>query len=116
MKLNKKPAYSGLNPQYGEIMRRIVPSAKPASLEIHSLEQLGQLVQHRRTTSGLRLDDAALLCDVAAGSLSNLENGRRAISADKLLQVLRGLGLTMLIIPREQLADFKPQMDQAPTP
>ena len=97
-------------------MKKIVPSAKPVSPEVKTLDQLGQIIQHRRTASGLRLDDAALLCGVAAGSLSNLENSRRAISANKLLQILHGLGLAMLIVSKEQLAALEPHLDKAPTP
>ena len=86
-------------------MRHVIPTAKPDFSEVHTLEQLGQLVRYRRTTSGLRIDDAALLCDVSAGSLSNLEHARKSITADKRLRVMNGLGLALLIVPREELKD-----------
>lgn len=89
-------------------MRKVKASPPADSYEVRTLKSLGQIVRHRRTTSALRLDDVAALCGLAAGSLSNLENGKRAISADKLLKILDGLGLAMLIVPREEAANLPP--------
>lgn len=64
---------------------------------IRDLESLGALVRNRRLGLGLRIDDAAHACGVAANVFSRLENGN-AIGADRLLLVLAGLGLSMLVL------------------
>lgn len=49
----------------------------------------------------LRIDDAAHACGVAASVLSRLENGG-AVGADRLLLILTGLGLSMLVTPKDE--------------
>lgn len=68
------------------------------------MAELGKLVRHRRASSGLRVDDTAALCGISSGSMSKLENGKQGIATDKLLQILDGLGLAMLLVPREDAA------------
>lgn len=85
-------------------MRTIVITPPPDTPEVLTLEDLGRHVRHRRTQSGLRLDDAAALCGVASGSMSKLENGQSGLATDKLLQILDGLGLALIVVPREDAA------------
>ena len=63
---------------------------------------IGHAVRVRRTESGLRIDDAAALCGVSVGLLSRLENGK-PVGLDKLLKVLDGLGLSLLLVTKEDL-------------
>lgn len=49
----------------------------------------------------MRIDDAAAFCGVSADVLSRLENGK-PITTDRLLKILGGLGLEMLMVPRER--------------
>ncbi len=71
-----------------------------------SLVQLGGLIRQRRKANGLRIDDAAALCGVSVGSLSRLETGSAAVGADKLIQVLDRLGLTLLVVEKEHLTSI----------
>lgn len=87
-------------------MRTIVVTPSPGTPEVRTLEDLGQHVRHRRTQSGLRLDDAAALCGVASGTMSKLENGQVGLATDKLLRILDGLGLALLVVPREEAPEF----------
>lgn len=67
-----------------------------------SLEQLGKLVRNRRAQSRMRIDDAASLSGVSSDVLSRLENGK-PVTADKLMLVLKSLGLRMLVVPKADI-------------
>ncbi|MDZ5456922.1 helix-turn-helix domain-containing protein [Azohydromonas lata] len=62
---------------------------------------LGPLVRARRKAQALRIDDAAGLLGVSVDLLSRLENGQGSVRLDKALAVLDGLGLTLLVVPKE---------------
>jgi transcriptional regulator with XRE-family HTH domain len=79
------------------------PGTQPAPNPT-DLAALGQIVRHRRLVLGLRIDDAAHACGVAASALSRLENGT-TVGADKLLQILSGLGMTMLVLGKDRALD-----------
>ncbi|MFL9868673.1 helix-turn-helix domain-containing protein [Paraburkholderia fungorum] len=82
------------------------PGPKPAP-QAQDLGELGELVRHRRLELGLRIDDAAHACGVAANVLSRLENGK-PVGADRLLRVLSGLGLAMLVTSKEEAMWYGP--------
>lgn len=84
----------------------------PVAPYISRLADLGILVRHRRLSLGLRIDDAAHACGVAANVFSRLENGG-PIGADRLLLVLAGLGLTMLVTPTEAANALVPAIREA---
>lgn len=67
-----------------------------------TMELLGQYIKAKRTQSGLRIDDAALLCGVAKDTLMKIEHGRDTIQVTSLLQVLNGLGLQLNVMPWEE--------------
>jgi len=89
------------------------PSAPAlAPVQITDPSELGRLVRQRRREQSLRIDDAASLSGVSVDLLSRLENGKGSVRLDKLLTVLDGLGLTMVIGPKDH-----PQMPSpAPSP
>lgn len=62
-------------------------------------ELLGQAIRARRTQSQLRLEDAAMLCNVAKQTLQNIENGRGINKFETILQVCHGLGIQLRIMP-----------------
>lgn len=64
------------------------------------LPTLGRLIRERRLECGLSLLDAAEYSDVTPAALSLIEDGKSA-STDALLLMLRGLGLEMLIMQRD---------------
>jgi transcriptional regulator with XRE-family HTH domain len=83
--------------------RKIVPLAFPASPEAGTLTEFGAFVRAQRTQAGLRIDDAAALCGVSVELLSDLEAGKRPVGLDKILQVMRQLGLSLLVVPCTEL-------------
>lgn len=56
---------------------------------------VGYLVRAARKAQGLRQDDAAGAMGVSDMFLSGLENGAAGVRLDKLLQVLKGLGIVL---------------------
>lgn len=62
---------------------------------------LGAVVRARRKSQSLRIDDAAGLLGVSVDLMSRLENGQGSVRLDKALAVLDGLGLTLMVLPKE---------------
>ncbi|MES2352858.1 MAG: helix-turn-helix domain-containing protein [Pseudomonadota bacterium] len=83
-------------------MRRIVLTPFPERPRATSLESLGTFIRAQRTASGLKLRDAALLCGVSKDVLTRVENGAGPVGSDNLLQILDTLGLTLLVVPKNQ--------------
>jgi transcriptional regulator with XRE-family HTH domain len=73
----------------------------PAPLRVASVSDLGPAVRARRREQSLRIDDAASLSGVSVDLLSRLENGKGSVRLDKLLTVLDGLGLALVVGPKE---------------
>jgi len=73
----------------------------PSVQVIRELGDIGQQVRAHRKQQGLRIDDAAALNGVSVDLLSRLENGVGGIRTDKLLAVLDGLGLALVIAPKD---------------
>lgn len=63
---------------------------------------LGQFIKAKRTQSGLRLEDAALLCNVAKDTLSKIENARDGVRFESILQVCKMLGVELLVKPWDE--------------
>ena len=81
----------------------MTPDQQTASQPVH-LERpadLGTLVKARRREQSLRIDDAAALSGVSVDLLSRLENGKGSVRFDKLLAVLDGLGLALVVGPKD---------------
>lgn len=70
-------------------------------LRIETTSDLGPAVRSRRREQSLRIDDAASLSGVSVDLLSRLENGKGSVRLDKLLTVLDGLGLALVVGPKE---------------
>ncbi len=68
---------------------------------VRELADIGRQVRVHRKQQGLRIDDAAALNGVSVDLLSRLENGAGGIRTDKLLAVLDGLGLALVIAPKD---------------
>jgi hypothetical protein len=62
---------------------------------------LGAVVRERRKAQSLRIDDAAGLLGVSVDLMSRLENGQGTVRLDKALAVLDGLGLSLMVLPKE---------------
>lgn len=77
------------------------PSTSLAPLRIENAPSLGTAIRARRREQSLRIDDAASLSGVSVDLLSRLENGKGSVRLDKLLAVLDGLGLALVVSPKD---------------
>ncbi|HSW09009.1 helix-turn-helix domain-containing protein [Aquabacterium sp.] len=87
------------------------PAAAPELLRITDASAFGPAIRARRRGQSLRIDDAASLSGVSVDLLSRLENGKGSVRLDKLLAVLDGLGLALVLGPKDH-----PGMQSASTP
>ncbi|RZT05459.1 Helix-turn-helix domain-containing protein [Duganella sp. CF402] len=73
----------------------------PVIQMVRDTADIGRQVRAHRKKQGLRIDDAAALNGVSVDLLSRLENGAGGVRTDKLLAVLDGLGLALIIAPKD---------------
>jgi transcriptional regulator with XRE-family HTH domain len=83
---------------------------------IATASDVGPMVRARRHAQALRIDDAAALTGVSVDLFSRLENGKGAVRLDKLLTVLDGLGLGLVVGPKEHPAMRLPSRPVRPGP
>lgn len=75
----------------------------PQATLLVSPGDLGPVVRGRRKSQSLRIDDAAGLLGVSVDLMSRLENGQGSVRMDKAMAVLDGLGLALLVLPKDHL-------------
>ena len=68
---------------------------------LNSADTLGPVVRARRKSQSLRIDDAAALLGVSVDLMSRLENGQGSVRLDKVMAVLDGLGMALMVLPKE---------------
>jgi transcriptional regulator with XRE-family HTH domain len=76
---------------------------KPNPAVLEQASNLGALVRQRRRSQHLRIDDAAALIGVSVDLMSRLENSQGSVRLDKVMAVLDGLGLALMVVPKEDL-------------
>ena len=89
------------------------PKQQPTLLT--SANALGPIVRERRKSQSLRIDDAAGLLGVSVDLMSRLENGQGTVQLNKAMAVLDGLGLTLMILPKEHPWAREAASAQTPT-
>lgn len=76
------------------------PEAPSRPRLVQQTGDIGRLVRAQRKRQGLRIDDAAAFTHVSVDLLSRLENGKGSVGLEKVLSVLDGLGLCLVVSPR----------------
>ncbi len=71
---------------------------------ITDTRSLGMAIRHQRKSMGLTQLDAAGLCGVGERYLSELERGKQTAELGKALQVLRRLGLRLVLCDQHSAA------------
>lgn len=64
-------------------------------MKIASAEDIGRIIKQKRKDDGLTLEEAAGVCGVSYAFLSALENGKETVRLNKLLQVVKSLGIEL---------------------
>lgn len=81
------------------MVNKIRPQPTPEQKGQLTVELLGQFIKAKRTQSNLRLEDAALLCNVAKDTLSKIENARGGVRFESILHVCQMLGVELKVTP-----------------
>ena len=64
-------------------------------MKISNAEDIGRIIKQKRKEDGLTLADAAAVCGVSYAFLSALENGKETVRLNKVLQVIKCLGIEL---------------------
>lgn len=64
-------------------------------MKISCAEDIGRVIRQKRKSDGLTLEEAAAVCGVSYAFLSALENGKETVRLNKVLQVIRCLGIEL---------------------
>ena len=67
---------------------------------VTNAEEIGQIVREKRKRDGLTLEQAAAICGVSYAFFSALENGKETVRLNKVLLVLKTLGIELHAVPR----------------
>ena len=74
-------------------------------MEITNAKALGRAIRQHRKLLGLTQRDAAGLCGVGERFLSELERGKESASWGKVFQVIKRLGLRLLLDGQIQITN-----------
>ncbi len=86
-------------------------------IPIDNAAALGKVVRASRKAQKLRQDDAAGSIGVSENFLGKVERGGEAVQWGKLFQVLEGLGVRVVLVVPEAVADYmKAQASEQGTP
>jgi len=67
---------------------------------IKNSNEIGEVVKNRRKIMKLTQKDLASLCGVGTRFISELENGKKTLEIDKVLKVIKNLGLDVCLKER----------------
>ena len=68
---------------------------------IHNALELGKIVASQRKMQGLTQADLAGLAQTGTRFISDLENGKGTVQFDKVMHILKLLGLDVVIMDRQ---------------
>lgn len=80
-------------------MKKLTKLKSPLLEQTLTASLLGEAIKARRTQSGLRLEDAALLCGVAKQTFMKIEHGHPTSQLQSILRICSGLGIKIHIAP-----------------
>lgn len=98
---NQKHHPRGLLPKLNNRNSEMADTTSQRPNLLQSAPDLGPVVRDRRKSQSLRIDDAAALLGVSVDLMSRLENGQGSVRLDKAVAVLDGLGLTLMVLPKQ---------------
>jgi HTH-type transcriptional regulator/antitoxin HipB len=64
-------------------------------MKIACAEDIGRIIKQKRKDDGLTLEEAAAVCGVSYAFLSALENGKETVRLNKVLRVVKCLGVEL---------------------
>jgi len=79
------------------VAKIVKPVDEPKCLDQVDVICIGKMIRARRTQSGLTIEQASALCGVAKQTLMTIEHGNEKAQIGKVLQVLKGFGISLSI-------------------
>ncbi len=79
-------------------------------MEVINAMALGKAIRRQRKLMRLTQQDAAGLCGVGERFLSELERGKESASLGKALQVIKRLGLRVILTDQKQVAGSQQEL------
>ncbi len=79
-----------MNNKNGEVMNRM-----------KNICQIGKLIRKKRKSMKLTQKDLADLCNLGTRFISDLENGKKTLEIEKVLKVIRNVGLYIDVCERK---------------
>jgi transcriptional regulator with XRE-family HTH domain len=73
--------------------KRVMPTEPPIQNGHMNAKLLGEIIRSKRTSTGLTIQDAAMLCNVSLATMSKIETASKGVMLDKVLQVCENLGI-----------------------
>lgn len=70
-------------------------------ISIEDAVAMGRVIRAQRKALKLRIDDAALQCNVSVSLLSGLERGTRPVAFPTVLAIARQLGIRLFASPKQ---------------
>lgn len=83
-------------------MRRVVTTHFPSDPLLKDAAMFGTAIRAARTRAGMTIADAALSLGIARQTLADLERARASVGLAIALQVARGLGVAVFVVPPEE--------------
>ncbi|MCE2901859.1 MAG: helix-turn-helix domain-containing protein [Gemmatimonas sp.] len=77
------------------------PGTHARGAAVYSADELGQVVRYLRQLRGKRQRDTAGQLGVSTAVLHRLESGTEGVRLQNALEILAGLGLDVVLVPRD---------------
>ncbi len=82
--------------------KRVIVTEKPDLTGCINMDAIARLIRHKRTSTGMTLEDAASLCGLSKQAYNNVEKGLGNIRANTLFIVLEAFGIKLTVIEPEE--------------
>lgn len=79
--------------------KAVKPTATPVQEGPMTAKLFGEFVRAKRTQEGIKIHDAALLCDVSVETLSKIETAKAQVQFRNILKVADKLGIELRVVP-----------------
>ena len=88
-----------------------LPHTVERGVRVYSQQDIGEVVQYLRQLRGKRQRDAAGQMGVSTTLLQRLENGTAGVRLQSALDALAGLGLDIVLVPRDRQLSLQAATD-----
>jgi len=81
-----------------------------SSFIIRTTKDLGQKARHQRKLQKMSIENTAPLLNLGPRFISEVERGKETAAFGKVLQLLDGIGLAVMVLPKSQAQKIERQL------